>query len=448
MKPLNFWNDKENCFKESLKYDNVAELQRANYGCYMGLSRNGWLYEAFPSKKEKKPIGYWNSLENCIEESRKHNSLTRMKVESHGCYVSVKKHGWENKMEFNDKRYSVPRNAEQKPSGYWDIKKNCLNESKKFATVYDLQRESYGCYMGLKRNKWLECAFPPKDGIKPMNYWNDKDRVFEAAKKCQTKMEFKRRFGGAFNAAIRNNWMEEISKGFEKNINYIDLKKRIHGVYVYEIEKFNSCYVGRTTNLHSRDLSHRRGRKRHDKTITYDVLYSFCNKNNIPIPPPIIKETNLNGEESLIKEDYWVKKYKEDGWNVLNVSKTGRLSGSLGAIKKWDYETCKEFSKNYTYKTELKKANYSCYATCLKNGWFEEFGIKDKKSHPNGNWNIKYNCLEEAKKYSSKSKFITESMGAYRGAKKHNWLDEVYAIIEENAKNNNDDESLAIVQEA
>ena len=328
----------------------------------------------------------------------------------------------------DSKRYS------QVPNGYWNNKENCFREAKKYKTTYELQRYNYGCYMGLKRNNWVNEAFPTTSGVKPMNYWNDKERVIEAAAQCSTKMEFKRKFGDAFNAAIRYGWENEAFSGFTKTINYIDLNEKVHCVYVYEILEFNTCYVGRTLNLHKRDLSHRRGRKHKDGSITYDSLFLFCKDKNVSIPKPILKEEFLNGEESLIKEDYWVKRYKENGWNVLNRAKTGRLSGSLGAIKKWNYEECKEFSKKYNYKSELKKANYSCYATCLKNGWFEEFGIKDKKSHPNGNWNIKQNCMEEAMKYDSKSKFIKEAMGAYRGAKRHGWLDEVYAIIERNSQ--------------
>lgn len=270
---------------------------------------------------------------------------------------------------------------DMKPMNYWNNKENCLEEAKKYRTAYELQRSNCGCYAGLRRNGWVYEAYPPKDGLKVMNYWKDKNKVIDAAKKCSTKMEFKKKFGGAFNAAIRYGWENEAFSGFVKTVKYIDLNANIHCIYVYEIPEMKTCYVGRTSNLHKRDLSHRRGRKHHDSTITYDILYSFCNDNNIIIPEPIVKEENLNGEESLIREDYWVKWYKDNGWTVLNKAKTGRLSGSLGAIKKWDYDTCKEFCKNYTFKTELKKANYSCYYTCLKNGWFEEFGIKNKYNY-------------------------------------------------------------------
>jgi hypothetical protein len=268
-----------------------------------------------------------------------------------------------------------------KPMNYWNNKENCLNEAKKYRTAYELQRANCGCYAGLRRNGWVYEAYPTKDGIKQMNYWKNKDKVIEAARQCSTKMEFKRRFGGAFNAAIRYGWEDEAFSGFTKTIKYADLDAKIHCVYAYEIIELKTCYVGRTSDLHKRDLSHRRGRRHKDGSITYDSLYMFCAGNNIQIPEPSVKDKELSGEESLIREDYWVNSYRENGWNVINKAKTGRLSGSLGAIKKWDYETCKEFCKNYTYKSELKSANYSCYYTCLKNGWFEEFGIKNKYNY-------------------------------------------------------------------
>ena len=425
MKEMGYWNNKENCLNESKKYKTVAELQKGCYSCYMGLKRNGWLDEAYPAKKETKPLGWWNDKNHCIEECKKHNSLTRLKNDCHGCYCSIKKHHWEDDMIFRDKRYEKPKQVDQVPCGYWNNKDNCFNEAKYYSTVYELQRYNYGCYLGLKRNGWLYEAFPMKEGMKPMNYWNDKERVLEAAKQCQTKMEFKKRFGGAFNAAFRYGWDNEVFSGFTKTIKYADLSKKIHCVYAYEIEELKTCYVGRTSNLHNRDLCHRRGRKHHDGSVTYDVLYVFCKDKGIEIPTPIIREEKLNGEESLIREDYWVNWYKNNGWNVLNKAKTGRLSGSLGAIKKWDYESCKEFCKDYIYKTELKKANYMCYATCLKNGWFEEFEIYDKNKIPKSFWDIEEHCLKESKKYPSEIRFRMHAYDAYESARKHGWLDKL-----------------------
>lgn len=71
MREMNYWNNKENCIKESKKYSSISELQKSCYGCYMGLRRNGWLDEIFPNKDVRKAIGYWDDLNNCIEECKK-----------------------------------------------------------------------------------------------------------------------------------------------------------------------------------------------------------------------------------------------------------------------------------------------------------------------------------------------------------------------------------------
>lgn len=307
-----------------------------------------------------------------------------------------------------------------KPIGYWDNKENCLDEARKYRTAYELQRNCYGCYKGLKRNGWLYEAY--KISTKPMNYWNDKVHVVNEIKKYKTKVELKKHSKSAYNAIYRNGWLEEL---FQNNVmNYRNIDDKIHVVYVYEIPEYKTCYVGRTLELKKRDASHRRSRKHSDGTKTYDVLYRFCHEHNIEIPKPIIKENRLNGNESLIKEDYWLKEYQKNGWKTLNIAKTGEKSGSLGAVMKWNYDNCREFAKNYQYKAELKEANYSCYYQCLKNGWFGEFGIKDKREHPMHYW-TKERCMEVAKSCGNLKEFFKEHNSVYLTTKNKGWFDEV-----------------------
>lgn len=305
----------------------------------------------------------------------------------------------------------------------WDIKDNCLEEARKHESLHDLDYKSHECYLGLLYNGWLYDAFPNEyKDVMPPNHWKVKENVLKEASKYKTKMEFRNGSGGAFNAAMRYGWMEEICKNFVKpQTKYMDVTKKIHCVYVYEMTEQQACYVGRTIDLRNRDLSHRRGRKHHDGSITYDALYEFCMSNGIDMPMPIVKESDLNGKDSLIREDFWVKEYSKNGWNVLNKAKTGELSGSLGAVKKWTYEACKEFCKDYGYRGEVEKANYSCYFTCLKNGWFDEFGIKEKYN----TWESKDKVIEVARTCKNISDFAHNFYGGYLTAKKNGWLDDV-----------------------
>lgn len=65
----------------------------------------------------------------------------------------------------------------------------------------------------------------------------------------------------------------------------------------------------------------------------------------------------------------------------------------------------------------------------MKNKWFDEFGIKDKKIHPNGYWNCKEYCLKEATKYNSKTEFIKRTNGAYKAFVKNGWIKDLNTIF-------------------
>lgn len=315
-----------------------------------------------------------------------------------------------------------------KEINYWNNKEHCIEEAKKYSKIYDLQRSCYGCYMGLIRNGWLYDAFPSK--IMPMNYWNNLDNLISEAYKYKTKKDFRKYSKSAYNASIRNGFITELENLFIKeDRRFNDDDNKNHLIYCYEIKEYDTCYVGQTINLHNRDMSHRRGRKHSDGSISYGCLYTFCNEHNIEIPEPIIKENNLNARESLIQEDFWLKEYQKNGWNTLNIAKTGEHSGSLGSKKIWTYEKCKEFCKNYKYKSELKNANYQCYVTCLSNGWFEDFGITNKKRYPNRYWNSKGHCLEIANQCENKAEFINRWQYAYMSSVKHNWINEIDEIF-------------------
>lgn len=198
----------------------------------------------------------------------------------------------------------------------------------------------------------------------------------------------------------------------------------IHLVYAYVFDEYQTCYVGRTKNLRKRHNGHKCGKKHSDGTRTYDSVNTFSKEHNIPIPEPVILEDGLTGKESLISEDFWVNKYKEDGWVLLNKAKTGIKSGSLGHIHYWTYEKCKEACDIYETKQDLRKNLPGCYYACIENGWINEL-IKKEGKHPNGYWFIKENVINEAKKYDKITDFIVGSIGAYVSAKRNGWLDEL-----------------------
>jgi len=52
IKPSGYWDIKENCLQESLKYKTRGEFKKGTSGAYNSSSRNGWLDEFFPKTEE------------------------------------------------------------------------------------------------------------------------------------------------------------------------------------------------------------------------------------------------------------------------------------------------------------------------------------------------------------------------------------------------------------
>jgi len=279
----------------------------------------------------------------------------------------------------------------------------------KFKQVPELLLKGRGC---------PKCA--GRENIKSYGYWNNLDNCIEEAKKYRNKFEFNKKSYGAYMAVQRNGWMEKIDILFDKTILYKNYNEKIHSIYIYKFEKEKTCYIGRTNSLKRRHRQHKNGTKHKSGMMTYDVVYLFCENNKIQFPEPIILEEKLDAKESQIQEKYWVDYFKEKGWNLLNKANTGENIGSLGATIKWDYEACKEESKKYNSKHEMKLNNQSAYNSSLRNGWIDKFFIQVKK--PQGYWQDINNCKEEAKKYKNIKQFAVNCGGAYNICRKNDWV--------------------------
>ena len=92
-------------------------------------------------------------------------------------------------------------------------------------------------------------------------------------------------------------------------------------------------------------------------------------------------------------------------------------------IMKWTYDRCYEEVKKYKTKRELYKGNRTVYKLSRKNGWLKDYTWLVLKNKPNGYWNNYKNCLDETKKYKSRSEFKKGCASAYNASRKNGWLD-------------------------
>lgn len=351
-KPQNYWTY-ERCHEEAKKYTCRVDFQRGKRGAYKAALRNGWLEEYTwmqtpPSRNRK-----W-TYETCYEEAKKYTSFTDFMNAATKAVVYAKKNGW-----LDEYTWIV---RERKCNGYWDYE-HCLEEAKKYTSRNQFQKENGSCYQVCMKNGWLDdYTWIPKRK-KVDSKWT-KDLCFEIGRKFKTKVDFERKEKGCYLAAMRAGWLKEMDWFVPAAIEPLDLFKKTHCVYVYKDEELNVAYIGLTSNL----------RIRHNRHKLHGTVHDYFTSLDMEIPQPIVLKDNLTPEESRYYEDFYVGKYKEMGYNVLNKGCTGKYSGSFGGGRvKYTYEKCYETAKQYTLLKDFRIENESCYNRALRMGWLKEY---------------------------------------------------------------------------
>lgn len=103
----------------------------------------------------------------------------------------------------------------QPPVRTW-TKERCAEEAEKYTTRWDFQRKSLGVYLAAYRYGWLnDICKHMKSVKKPCGYWT-KERCAEEAQKYTTRNDFQRKSAGAFEAASKNGWLDDIRRHMKR----------------------------------------------------------------------------------------------------------------------------------------------------------------------------------------------------------------------------------------
>lgn len=100
----------------------------------------------------------------------------------------------------------------RKPKNYWNVKENVMNESKKFNSRTEFKKKSGNAYNSATKNKWInEMPWLDKKSSKhPKGYWKDRENMMAEARKYSTKEEFKNGNLTAFLASYRYGYIDEM----------------------------------------------------------------------------------------------------------------------------------------------------------------------------------------------------------------------------------------------
>ena len=271
-------------------------------------------------------------------------------------------------------------------------------------------RGNVGAYQAALNHGWLDDYTWFQSPQKPYNYWT-KARCAEESKKYKTRGEFHDKCGTAYGKARTNGWLDEFTWLKDERLDFHNDK--IDCVYAYEFIELKSVYIGRTLmrRAKTRDKEH--------LFVDNDAVYLFAKENNIRVPSMKILENGLTLKEGKKKEGYYVEKYRNEGWTILNRTKTGSL-GNIFVVK-WTKKTCYNEAMKYKTRGDFAKFNGSAYDVARRNGWLNDYTWFEEMQKPSGYWEDYDNCYNAAKECKTKTEFIKKYSAAWVQARKRGW---------------------------
>lgn len=245
------------------------------------------------------------------------------------------------------------------------------------------------------------------------------------AQECETPREFRKKYNGAYQACLRNGWLQEVGSHFvypytkyghwsvenlmseaKKYKHRVDFKNLSSGAYqtakknkildlvcfhmvpkgnrnrryIYEIwnESKTKVYVGLTYNVTVRENSHRRQGK----------LQKHFGKEFTLTPVTDL----LNIDDAKAEEIRRIDDYKRRGIEVLNKQKGGNL-GCANEI--YTEEVCEKVIRACQSVKEIADKCPSVYHKARRMGWLsrmcDHMDYLNTKP-PRGYWQVKENC--------------------------------------------------------
>jgi hypothetical protein len=189
-------------------------------------------------------------------------------------------------------------------------------------------------------------------------------------------------------------------------------KKRT--VYAFEFSD-KTVYVGCTCNISSRKGAHTSRSSR--SPVKFHINSSFGLKYEFKI----LSEP-VSPEEGSELEKFFIQKYSNEGYNLLNSTKGGEI---VFGKTKWTKEVCEKIAKTCENLSAFYTNHYGAYSAASRNGF-----LKEICSHMNhvikftSIW-TKELCHSEALKFDSRIEFEKKSPLVYAAAVRHGFIDEI-----------------------
>ncbi len=245
--------------------------------------------------------------------------------------------------------------------------------------------------------------------VKPVGYWT-KERCQKEAKKYKTKEEFRKGNKSAHGAAQKNGWLDEICSHMEAQGNWFNRK-----IYAFTFSD-GYAYIGLTQDPEDRYKQHTSPQERNTP------VYKHLQKTGSTFEYKLLTDWLPKVEAAKVEDEY-IRKYKADGWKMLNRMKGGGLGGTT---KVYTDERIKREVAKYEYVDDFMKGSPGYYKYIHRHHLMDKYCSDLKfKNKPNGYWTLE-RAMKTASEYDSPNELRKKYAQAYTVLLNAGKIDECY----------------------
>ncbi|WP_269609662.1 GIY-YIG nuclease family protein [Prochlorococcus marinus] len=390
--------DEKSIREEALKFDRRKDFAREFKGAVRAAYKLG-IMDEICSHMKPKFSEKWDP-ESIKQEALKYNGRKKFQKGAYGAYKAAKRYG------------IVDEVCAHMKSIYW-TKSMLMEVAKQYKSLKKFRTEKKGAYLYACKNGYLTEVVKKMDRLLvPHGYWTI-EKCKEKASKYHYRNEFQKEFGSAYNAALKNGWLDEICSHMKSHADGYN-----HCIYVILNKRKNLAYVGITRQLFNARME---GHKSENNTASSKAITNLKDTEFIQL-------TDYLFDSSQVKEAEfkWFKKYQRKGFILLNDEKQLGRTGTDRRIH--TDEIIFAEAKKYATRGEFKKKSPRIYDAACTQRLLDKACTHMRSIEKAHTWKKK-KIVEFARSCTDRSEFVDANNGAYDAARRNGYLEEIYKFL-------------------
>ena len=277
--------------------------------------------------------------------------------------------------------------------------------ARKYSTVKEWRLTEPSAYATASRLKLLPELTADMHKKAKHGYWTA-EIVAQRAKPYLHKRDWIRGDYSSYTAAQRLGIVDSVSGHMTPLGN-----RHKRCLYSIEVLGQNLVYIGLTYDFKKRIRDHMKSKR-------FRVLVEQYGKGCIDA----VQITDyIDKEEASIREGILVKEFRQKGYQLLNIQKTGSLGGN---VTKWTRASILEDAKNYSRVMEWANAPQSGYPAASAMGILDECTAHMERMIKTPGTYVKQDIVEAAAKFTQISEWVKKEGKTYAAAQRMQLLDD------------------------